>query len=220
MRLLIVEDDNAIRSFISRGFVEEGHAVDQATDLADGLWKAKDPVYDCIVLDRTLPSGDGLEILRNLRVLRLETPVLVLTARDAVTDRVEGLRLGADDYLIKPFSFDELLARVEALMRRRKSIITRLTLGDLLIDRPSRLVTVKGKRIDLTAREYAILEFLAQQAGEVVSRTRIYDHVWNEHIEPASNTIDVHIRLIRKKLNDANCRTMICTIRGAGYRME
>jgi len=220
MRLLIVEDDNAIRSFISRGFVEEGHAVDQATDLADGLWKAKDPVYDCIVLDRTLPSGDGLEILRNLRVLRLETPVLVLTARDAVTDRVEGLRLGADDYLIKPFSFDELLARVEALMRRRKSIITRLTLGDLVIDRPSRLVTVKGKRIDLTAREYAILEFLAQQAGEVVSRTRIYDHVWNEHIEPASNTIDVHIRLIRKKLNDANCRTMICTIRGAGYRME
>ena len=220
MRLLIVEDDNAIRSFISRGFVEEGHAVDQATDLADGLWKAKDPVYDCIVLDRTLPSGDGLEILRNLRVLRLETPVLVLTARDAVTDRVEGLRLGADDYLIKPFTFDELLARVEALMRRRKSIITRLALGDLLIDRPSRLVTVKGKRIDLTAREYAILEFLAQQAGEVVSRTRIYDHVWNEHIEPASNTIDVHIRLIRKKLNDANCRTMICTIRGAGYRME
>ncbi len=215
----MVEDDAAIARFLIRGLGEEGFAVDHAADGEDGLFKAQESVYDCVVLDLSLPRKDGLMVLRDLRAAGVQTPVLVLTARDAVSERVRGLDAGADDYQTKPFSFEELLARVRAVMRRRLAASPVVQVGQLRVDRPARIVWFDSKRIELSAREFAVLDFLAQRAGEVVSRTRLFESVWGEHFEPGSNTIDVHIKEIRRKLSAAGAAGVIETVRGAGYRL-
>jgi DNA-binding response OmpR family regulator len=221
MRVLVVEDDAAIRGFLVRGLTEEGFAVDQAADGLEGQFKAADPCYDLILLDLMLPRGDGLTLLQAIRSGGLTTPVLVLTARDAVSDRIRGLDSGADDYLVKPFAFDELLARIRALHRRaRRSFDPIVRVGPLTLDRAARKVCWQNTRVDLSARELAILEYLMEHPGEVLSRTRIYEHVWNEQMEALSNVIDVHIKDIRRRLSRAGGANLITTVRGAGYRLE
>ena len=221
MRLLVVEDDASIRGVLVRGLTEEGFAVDQAVDGEDGWYKASDPAYDLIVLDLMLPKKDGLTLLRELRSQGIRTPVLVLTARDAVPDRIRGLDQGADDYLIKPFAFDELLARVRALLRRLQGTFDPvLRSGPLALDRSTRRVSANGQDLDLSNREFSILEYLMQHPGEVLSRTRIYEHVWNEQMEVMSNVIDVHIKEIRRKLARTGATAAISTVRGVGYRLE
>jgi two-component system, OmpR family, response regulator len=221
MRLLIVEDDARIRSFLVRGLSEEGFAVDTASDGEDGAFKASDPAYDLIILDVMLPRKDGWEILRSLQGRAARPPVLVLTAKDDVSDRVRGLNDGADDYLVKPFRFDELLARLRALLRRPRSHADWvLRVGALTVDRATRRVGWEGRRVELSAREFLVLEYLAQHPGHVLSRTRLYEHVWNEQMEPMSNTLDVHVKEIRRKLAAAGGARAITTVRGAGYRLE
>ena len=221
MRLLVVEDDASIRGFIVRGLTEEGFAVDEAVDGEEGRFKADDTAYDLIVLDLTLPKHDGLGILADLRRRAVQTPVLVLTARDAVADRIRGLDQGADDYLVKPFAFEELLARIRALLRRtQRRFDAVLRVGSLVLDRMRRQAVWADAKLDLSAREFAILEYLMQHPGEVLSRTRIYEHVWNEQMEIMSNVIDVHIKEIRRKLAQLGAEQVIVTVRGAGYRIE
>lgn len=221
MRLLVIEDDAAIRGFLVRGLTEEGFAVDQSRDGEDGRFKAADPAYDLVILDLMLPKVDGLTLLRELRAQGVSTPVLVLTARDAVTERIRGLDTGADDYLVKPFAFEELLARIRALLRRpRHGFDPVLRVGPLTLDRLTRLVRWHEAKVDLSVREFAILEYLMEHAGEVVSRTRIYEHVWNEQMDLTSNVIDVHIKEIRRKLARVGAEEVIGTVRGAGYRLE
>jgi DNA-binding response OmpR family regulator len=221
MRLLVVEDDASIRGVLVRGLTEEGFAVDQAVDGEDGSFKASDPIYDLIILDLMLPRKDGLTLLRELRSQEIRTPVLVLTARDAVPDRIRGLDDGADDYLIKPFAFDELLARVRALLRRSQHRFDPvLQVGPLALDRSTRRVSWSSQDVDLSNREFSILEYLMQHPGEVLSRTRIYEHVWNEQMEIMSNVIDVHVKEIRRKLARTGGTAVISTVRGAGYRLE
>ena len=221
MRLLIVEDDARIRTFLVRGLTEEGFAVDTAADGEDGAFKSADPAYDLIILDVMLPGKDGWEILRSLQGRPERPRVLVLTAKDDVADRVRGLDSGADDYLVKPFSFEELLARLRALLRRpRQNNDWVLRIGPLTVDRTTRRVRWAEQKVDLSAREFAILECLARHPGHVVTRTRVYEHVWNEQMEPMSNTIDVHVKEIRRKLAAAGGHRVISTVRGAGYRLE
>ena len=221
MRVLVVEDDASIRSVLVRGLTEEGFAVDQAADGEDGLCKAPDPAYDLIVLDLILPKRDGLSLLRQLRSQGITTPVLILTARDAVSERIRGLDGGADDYLIKPFAFEELLARMRALLRRSRRVFDPvLRAGPLVLDRSTRRVSWNDANVELSNREFSILEYLMQHRGEVLSRTRIYEHVWNEQMEFVSNVIDVHIKEIRRKLGRVGGRDIIGTVRGAGYRLE
>jgi len=221
MRLLLVEDDARIRSFLVRGLIEEGFAVDIAVDGEEGAFKASDPAYDLIVLDLMLPGRDGWEILKSLQGRADRPPVLVLTAKDDVADRVRGLDAGADDYLVKPFSFDELLARLRALLRRpRQPADWVLRVGGLAVDRATRRVRWGDRKVELSAREFQVLEYLAQHPGHVLSRTRLYEHVWNEQMEPMSNTLDVHVKEIRRKLAAAGATRVITTVRGAGYRLE
>ncbi len=221
MRVLVIEDDAAIRSVLVRGLTEEGFAVDQAADGDEGSFKAVDPVYDLIILDLKLPRRDGLAVLRELRAGGSTTPVLILTARDTVAERIRGLDSGADDYLVKPFAFDELLARTRALLRRARTGFDQvLRFGPLMLDRSTRRVRWHETPVELSPREFAILEYLLQHPGEVLSRTRIYEHVWNEEMEAASNVIDVHIKDIRRKLARAGGAGVIATVRGAGYRLE
>ena len=220
MRLLVVEDDVRIRSVLLRGLSEEGFAVDTASDGEDGAFKATEIPYDLIVLDVLLPRKDGWTILRELQGRADRPPILILTARDDVADRVRGLDAGADDYLVKPFRFEELLARIRALLRRaRPQVDWVLRVGALAVDRATRSVHWEGRRVELSAREFAVLEYLAQHPGHVLTRTRVYEHVWNEHMEPMSNTIDVHVKEIRRKLAAEGAREVIATIRGAGYRL-
>ena len=221
MRVLVVEDDAAIRGVLVRGLTEEGFAVDEAADGADGLAKASDPAYDLVILDLLLPKRDGLSLLRELRSEEVATPVLVLTARDGVPDRIRGLDDGADDYLVKPFAFEELLARARALMRRSRRVFDpMLRVGPLVLDRSTRRVSWGEEGIELSSREFSILEYLMQHPGNVLSRTRIYEHVWNEQMETISNVIDVHVKEIRRKLARHGAKNVIGTVRGAGYRME
>jgi two-component system OmpR family response regulator len=221
MRVLVIEDDAAIRGFLVRGLTEEGFAVDQAADGVDGQFKATDASYDLILLDLMLPRSDGLTLLQAIRADGLTTPVLVLTARDAVSDRIRGLDSGADDYLVKPFAFDELLARIRALLRRaRRRFDPMLRAGSLSLDRAARRVHWQDTRVELSSREFAILEYLMEHPGEVLTRTRIFEHVWNEQMEPLSNVIDVHIKDIRRRLTRAGGANVIATVRGAGYRLE
>ena len=221
MRVLVIEDDAAIRTFLVRGLTEEGFAVDQSSDGEDGGFKAADPAYDLILLDLFLPRQDGLDVLRGLRSRGITTPVLVLTVRDAVCERIRGLDSGADDYLVKPFAFDELLARIRALLRRaRQRCDPALQVGPLVLDRVRHRVRWQETPIDLSAREFAILEYLMMHPGEVLTRTRIYEHIWNEQMEVLSNVIDVHIHEIRRKLARAGSEGLIQTIRGSGYRLE
>ncbi len=206
-----------MRSFIRRGLSEAGFAVDVASDGDAGLELALSHAYDAVVLDLGLPGRDGLELLRVLRARGRATPVLILTAREAVEERVRGLDAGADDYLAKPFAFAELLARLRALLRRGTARASVLQVGDLRIDTAARKVERAGKRIELTAKEYALLEFLATHQGEVVTRTMISEHVWDMNFDSFSNVIDVYIRYLRRKIDEPFPSRLIHTRRGIGY---
>ncbi len=218
MRLLVIEDYDPLRRAVVRGLEEAGYAVDATGDGEEGLWFAQSGEHDLIVLDLMLPGLDGWSILRRLRGEGLQTHVLILTARDAVEDRVEGLDLGADDYLVKPFALEELLARVRALLRRqyqRKNPLIKV--ADLEIDQASRQVRRGGQAVQLTAREYALLELLALRAGEVVSRSEIWEHLYQFNSQAQSNVVDVYIGYLRRKLDRPGLAPLIHTKRGQGY---
>ena len=218
MRLLLVEDQQNTADLLAKGLRERAYAVDVARDGASALEAAELNDYDAIVLDVMLPGVNGLDICRTLRAQDAHTPILMLTALDAVDDRVAGLDAGADDYLTKPFAFDELLARVRALLRRRPLVQRRtIAVGDLQIDTVTRRVTRRGRLIDLTAKEYALLEYLASRPGQLVTRAEIAEHVWDERYDPFSNLIEVYIQRLRRKINDDSATDMIHTRRGQGY---
>ena len=220
MRLLVVEDEVRVRSFLRRGFGEAAMAVDEAADGDEALDLALSRAYDAIVLDLMLPGRDGFAVLRELRSRGCKAPVLILTARDAVEDRVRGLDEGADDYLVKPFAFAELLARIRALLRRGRPRQTLLRVGDLEVDLARRSASRAGRSIDLTAREFALLEYLARHAGEVVTRTMIAEHVWSLDFDTFSNVIDVYIRYLRRKIDEPFAEKLIHTRRGVGYVLQ
>jgi DNA-binding response OmpR family regulator len=216
--LLVVEDYAPLRDALTRGLRDAGYAVDATASGVDGLWYAENHPYDAIILDLMLPGMDGFAILGRLRRAGSATRVLVLTARDAVADRVTGLDLGADDYLVKPFAFDELLARVRALVRRRyERFDPVLRIGDLEVDTRARRARRGRRLLVLSAREYALLEYLAFRAGQIVSRNELWDHAYDEAAEPGSNVLDVHISHLRKKIDDGQGRKLIHTRRGQGY---
>ena len=218
MRLLVVEDYAPLRESLARGLRDAGYAVDATGDGMEGLWFAENHPYDVILLDLMLPGTGGLEILKKLRQTGNTTHVLVLTAKDTVADRVAGLDLGADDYLVKPFAFDELLARVRAMVRRRyESVDPVLRIADLEIDTRARRARRAGSVIALSAREYALLEYLAHREGHIVSRTELWDHAYDEAAEPGSNVLDVHISHLRKKIDEGHATKLIHTRRGQGY---
>jgi len=218
VRLLVIEDYTPLRESLARGLRAAGYAVDATGNGRDGLWYADNHPYDVIVLDVMLPGVDGFEVLRTLREVGNAAHVLVLTARDAVTDRVTGLDLGADDYLAKPFAFDELLARLRAMVRRRYDRTDPVVrIDDLEIDTRARRARRAGRVVALSAREYTLLEYLANRAGHIVSRTELWDHAYDEAAEPGSNVLDVHISHLRKKIDDGHARKLIQTRRGQGY---
>ena len=216
----MVEDESRVRSFVRRGLVEAGMAVDLAEDGEQALALARSVSYDAIVLDLGLPDRDGLEVLREIRARGCPAPVLVLTARDAVEDRVRGLDGGADDYLGKPFAFAELLARLRVLLRRGAPQSSVLRVGDLVLDAAARRAERAGRPLDLTAKEFALLEYLVRHAGEVVTRTMIAEHVWNLDFDSFSNVIDVYIRYLRRKIDDPFETKLIHTRRGIGYVLQ
>ncbi len=221
MRLLVVEDDPQLGAMLARGLRERAYAVDLVADGDDAVHHAALHEYDAVVLDYMLPRRDGLAVARALRATGAQIPILMLTARDAVVDRVAGLDAGADDYLVKPFAFDELLARLRALLRRGGVILPAgLTLGDLTIDTRAQRVEKRGTHVPLTAKEYALLEYLARRRGTLVSRADITAHVWDENHDPSSNTLEVYINRLRKKIDDADLPSHIQTRRGAGYVFE
>jgi two-component system, OmpR family, response regulator len=221
MRILVVEDEQKMAGLLRRGLTEEGYAVDLAGNGTDGLWAATENEYDVVVLDLMLPDIGGMEVCRQLRTRGRLVPVLMLTARDAVPDRVAGLDAGADDYLVKPFAFSELFARLRALVRRGPAERPPLVeVGDLSLDPAARSVTRAGARIDMTAKEFALLEFLMQHPGEVLTRSRILEHVWDFAYEGDSNVVDVYIRYLREKVDRPFGRRSIETVRGSGYRLH
>lgn len=218
MRILVVEDYAPIRNSVTQGLREAGFAVDAAADGKDGLWFAESNDYDVIVLDLMLPEIDGLTILKKLRAAKRRPCVLILTAKDQLEDRVEGLNSGADDYLIKPFAFDELLARVKTLVRRRyDQQDPLLRIADLEIDTAARTVRRGERTIELTAREYSLLEYLAMRAGQLVTRTDIWEHVYDFNSESQSNVVDVYIGYLRRKIEADELPKLIHTRRGQGY---
>jgi two-component system copper resistance phosphate regulon response regulator CusR len=221
MRILVVEDDRRINSVVQRGLEEESYAVDAAFDGDDGEYLARSGDYDLVILDIMLPGRDGLQVCRNLRARNIRTPILMLTARDAVEDRVAGLDTGGDDYLIKPFVFDELLARVRALLRRGEgSSLPKIEVGDVVMDTITREVWCRGQPIALTSKEYVVLEYLLRNPNVVVTRAMLEVHAWDEDFSPDSNVVDVYVRRLRAKLDYAGRPSIIQTIRGAGYRMR
>lgn len=218
MRILVVEDEKKLASFIKRGLKEKGYAVDVAFNGDDGLYQAEENPYDLIVLDVMLPGKDGLFICRQLRKKNIDVPVLMLTARDDVEDKVLGLDSGADDYLTKPFHFVEFLARVRALVRRKDgNKNTKLRVADLELDQITHEVKRAGKDIDLTSTEYSLLEYLMLNAGQVVTRTMISEHVWNDDFDSFSNVINVYVNYVRKKVDSDFEKKLIHSIRGTGY---
>lgn len=220
MRLLFIEDSPRLQSAVGRGLRKAGYAVDVVGDGQEGLWLAESNQYDTIILDLMLPRLDGLTLLRKLRQRQNATHVLILTARDTIENRVEGLQSGADDYLIKPFAFEELLARVQALCRRGyQQKDPRIKIGPLSIDSGARSVTCNGKDLTLTAREFMLLEYLALRRGEVVSRSEIETHIYNDSADLMSNSVDSAICILRRKLFAAGAGTPIQTRRGLGYVM-
>ncbi|MCE8511251.1 response regulator transcription factor [Ruegeria pomeroyi] len=221
-RVLIVEDDPETRDFLAKGFAEEGFAVECAADGRDGLYHATDGGFDAMVLDRMLPGLDGLALIKSVRAAGLNTPVIMLTAMSAVDERVKGLRAGADDYLVKPFSFQELLARVEALLRRPQDTqeAAMLTCRDLEMDLMRRKVTRAGREITLTPREFQILEFFLRRKNRVITRTMLLEGVWDYHFDPNTNIVDVHISKLRRQIDEGAEVPLITTVRGAGYMIS
>ena len=221
VRILLVEDSKRLQTSVGRGLRRVGYAVDVTGEGREGLWMAESNNYDVVILDLMLPGMDGLSILHKLRAKQNATHVLVLTAKDAVEDRVHGLDAGADDYLVKPFAFEELLARVQALCRRsyeRKNPV--IVIGDLQINTATRKATCGGKTIDLTAREFMLLEYLALRRGEVVSRSEIEAHIYADSVELMSNVVDSAICILRKKITPPGAAPLIHTRRGSGYALE
>jgi DNA-binding response OmpR family regulator len=220
MRILLVEDEPRMSGFIARGLREQAYAVDVAPDGESALERAASSDYDAVILDVMLPGISGIDVARRLRADGSDAPILMLTARDAIADRIAGLDGGADDYLVKPFDFGELLARLRALLRRKGEVLPgTLTVEDLTLDTARQDVRRAGRRIELTAKEYALLEFLARRAGAVVGRAEISEHVWDETYEPFSNTIEVYIKRLRRKIDDGHAVPLIQTRRGAGYSL-
>lgn len=222
MRLLIVEDDAEAAAYLVKAFREAGHVPDHAADGLEGYALAQGGGYDVLVVDRMLPRMDGLSLIRSLREQDDATPALILSALAQVDDRVKGLRAGGDDYLPKPYAFSELLARVEALGRRprQQEVETSYTVGDLTLDRLSHTVTRSGQDIPLQPREFRLLEYLMQHAGQVVTRTMLLEHVWEYHFDPQTNVIDVHISRLRAKIDKDFDRPLLHTVRGAGYTIR
>ncbi len=219
MKILVVEDDRETASYLIKGLSESGYIVDRAGDGREGLFLASSGGYDAIILDRMLPGMDGLALLGALRAAVIGTPALILSALGSVDDRVKGLRAGGDDYLVKPFAFSELLARVEALLRRgvAAAATTRLGVADLELDLLTRTVKRCGKAIDLLPREFRLLEYLMRNAGHVVTRTMLLEHVWDYHFDPQTNVVDVHVSRLRQKIDKSFDRPLLHTVRGAGY---
>lgn len=222
MRLLIIEDDKETLTYLKRGLEEAGHTVDHAEDGKDGMYLALEIRYDAAIIDRMLPGTDGLSIVRAMRASNNDTPVLILSALGEVDDRVMGLRAGGDDYLVKPFSFAELLARLDALTRRRdtESPATTLNVEDLEMDLLSRTVKRAGRAINLQPREFRLLEYLMRHADQVVTRTMLLEGVWEYHFDPQTNVIDVHISRLRSKIDRDFDKPLIHTVRGAGYMLS
>ena len=221
MRVLLVEDDQRIAHFVAKGLRENTYAVDVAVDGGAALYQSAINVYDAIVLDVMLPVKDGFAVCRELRETGVKTPVLMLTARDAVEDKVVGLDAGADDYLTKPFAFDELLARLRALLRRGADVRPpRIVVADLEIDTAGQRVWRAGREISLTSKEYALLEYLAREKGKIVGRAEIAEHVWDDSFDVFSNLIDVYVRRLRAKMDEGFAAPLIHTRRGSGYVLD
>jgi two-component system, OmpR family, response regulator len=224
MRILIIEDDREAAAYLVKAFREAGHVADHAADGIDGYAMARDGDYDVLVVDRMLPKLDGLSLIRSLREQNVGTPVLILSALGQVDDRVKGLRAGGDDYLPKPYAFSELLARAEVLARRRAASSggepTSYRVSDLELDRLSHRVSRAGHEIVLQPREFRLLEYLMKNAGQVVTRTMLLEHVWDYHFDPQTNVIDVHVSRLRSKIDKGFERPLIHTIRGAGYMIR
>jgi two-component system OmpR family response regulator len=222
MRILLVEDDREIASFILKGLKEGGFAVDYAADGEDGLYLALNEPYDAAIVDIMLPKLDGLALIEQMRGQNVNTPVIILSAKRSVDDRIKGLQKGGDDYLTKPFSFSELLARLQALIRRatRTAEPARLSVGDLSMDLLTREVVRAGNRIELQPREFSLLEYLMRNAGRVVSRTMILEHVWDYNFDPQTDVVDVLVCRLRNRVDRDFDEKMICTVRGVGYVLK
>jgi DNA-binding response OmpR family regulator len=221
MRVLVVEDSRRLAGIIKRGLLEEGYAVDSAFDGEEAEYMAETTPFDVIILDIMLPKKDGVAVCRDLRAKNVNTPILMLTAKDSVEDKVGGLDSGADDYLVKPFAFSELLARLRALLRREVLPKTqKFQVGDLSLDPQSREVWRDGGRVDLTAKEYAIIEYFMRRPNAVVTRTMLGESVWDYEFDGISNIIDVYVRRLRRKIDREGETSLIQTVRGAGYRLR
>ncbi len=223
MRVLVIEDDLEVASYIRKGLTESGHVVDVASTGPEGLARALEGAYDTLIVDRMLPGLDGLMLIQSLRNESVRTPVLVLSALGKVDDRVTGLKAGGDDYLVKPFAFSELLARLEVLVRRtgaEDKVVTNLRVADLEMDLLARRVTRAGRTIDVQTREFQLLEYLMRHADHVVTRTMLLEAVWEYHFDPQTNVIDVHISRLRAKIDKDFDQPLLHTIRGAGYSLR
>ncbi len=220
MRILLVEDEKNVAAFIRKGLEEEFYAVDVAEDGTEGMLMATTSEYDLMVLDIMLPGLNGIELCKKLREKGIKTPILMLTAIDSVSSKVEGLESGADDYLTKPFAFSELLARIKALLRRVSDSVSELSLEDLRVDLLSRRVFRADREILLTPKEFSLLEYMLRNKGRVLSRTQIIENIWGYNFDPNSNVVDVHIKFLREKVDSGSDRKLIHTVRGAGYILK
>jgi two-component system copper resistance phosphate regulon response regulator CusR len=222
VRVLLVEDEPNAARVLAKGLREQAYAVDTAADGETALFQIGTTDYDAVILDVMLPARDGFAVCRSVRAGGSSVPILMLTARDTVDARIEGLDCGADDYLVKPFDFGELLARLRALIRRGRQPLVpeKLTVGPVTLETRSRLVRVRGRDVALTAKEYAFLEYLVRHAGDVVTRSEIAEHVWDEHYDPFSNVVDVYVQRLRRKLDQPGIQSLIRTRRGEGYQLS
>jgi two-component system OmpR family response regulator len=223
-KILVVEDDPTTADYVVKGLIENGYVVDRAADGREGLFHALDGSYAAVILDRMLPGMDGLAVLAAIRAADVDTPVIILSALGSTDERVKGLKAGSDDYLVKPFAFSELLARLEALQRRgaanMEAVVTALACGELSMDLLSHRVERAGTRIDLQPREFRLLEFLLRNQGHVVTRTMLLEEVWDYHFDPGTNVIDVHISRLRKKIDETGQTPLLHTVRGVGYMLS
>lgn len=219
MHILLIEDDQSVADFVEKGFIDKGQVVTHAATGTDGLGLAKDEAYDAIIIDRMLPELDGMSIVKALRDEGNTTPILILSALGEVSDRIDGLKVGADDYLAKPFDFEELFTRIEVLVRRRgiDSPVTRLKVADLELDLLAHEVQRAGQKLSLQPREFRLLEYLMRNAGQIVTRTMLLENVWDYHFDPQTNVIDVHISRLRQKIDKEFDKPLLHTVRGSGY---